>query len=479
MTKMQSLFSLTRDLRTRLFISVLIVYVYFINGFKSINEGSHLALTMAIVEERSFRINKYMFWTGWADYSEYPPGSRNYYSDKAPGLSFLGIPFYLLGKFVAYSIFGKYEFVFIRGTLASFMVLCSSILTALSVVVIFELCKLFEISEKTSLLTALSYAFGTIAFVYGVTFFAHGTSAFLLVSAAYLTVHYFKNERKDNTKVFLAGLALGYSVCVEYQNILALPPFLLFYLYKREFKNLILFLFPYLACLGTLAWYHNTIFGSPFATPYMYQGFSGEVQSVHAFSYPLHLGLWGLLFGTSHGLFYLSPFLLFAIYGFVLFFRRYPNEAIWFSSTFLLMLLLFSIHIGWSGGGAYGPRYLLSVIPFLVIPVGILLDTPSIAKNRKFQIIFFSTLAYSMFAIATGAVTNPTPPMWPQNPFLEYNLPLLIEGNLNSLFFKYFSPYTVILVPLLLLIINLRQFHILKLRNRLLDTINAFRKALP
>ena len=97
MTKLQLLVSLTRDIRTRLFFSVLIVYVYFINGFNSVNEGSHFALTLAIVEDRSFRINKYMFWTGGADYSEYPPGSRNYYSDKAPGLSFLGIPFYLLG----------------------------------------------------------------------------------------------------------------------------------------------------------------------------------------------------------------------------------------------------------------------------------------------------------------------------------------------------------------------------------------------
>jgi hypothetical protein len=455
------------------------VYVYFINGFNSVNEGSHFALTIAIVEEGSFRINKYIFWTGWTDYSEYPPGSRNYYSDKAPGLSFLGIPFYLLGKFVAYGIFGQYEFVFIRGTLASFMVLCSSILTALSVVVIFELCKLFEISEKTSLLTALSYAFGTITFVYGITFFAHGSSAFLLVSAAYLTVHYFQNERKDNTTVFLAGLALGYSVCLDYSNILALPPFLLFYAYKREFKKSLLFLVPYLACLGILAWYHYAIFGSPFTTPYLYQGFYGEMQSFNAFSYPIHLGLWNLLFGTYRGLFYLSPFLLFAVYGFVLFFRRNPQEAMWFASIFLLMLFFYSKYTLWHGGGAYGPRFLLGVIPFIVVPIGILLDTPPIAKNRWFQIIFFSTLAYSMFAIATGAVTNPTPPMWPQNPFLEYNLPLLLEGNLNSLFFKYISPYTVILVPLLLLIINLRQFHILKLRNRLLDTINAFRKALP
>jgi hypothetical protein len=188
--------------------------------------------------------------------------------------------------------------------------------------------------------------------------------------------------------------------------------------------------------------------------------------------------LWGLLLGTYRGLFYLSPFLLFSVYGFVLFFRRYPKEAIWFSLTFLFMLLLFSIHIGWFGGGAYGPRYLLSVIPFLVIPVGILLDTPSIAKNRWFQIIFFSTLVYSIFAITTGAITNPTPPMWPQNPFLEYNLKLLIEGNLDSALFKYISPYTILLVPILLLIVNVRQAHIFKLRKGLLTAINAFRKAL-
>jgi len=477
MTKAQSLFSLTRDIRTRLFLSVLIIYVYFINGFNSPNEGSRLALIMAIVEHQSFKINDFMEWTWWIDYSEYPPGSGNYYSDKGPGLSFLGIPFYFLGKFVAYRLYS--DPLLVNGTLASFVVVCGSIFTALSVVVVFEFCKLLEINEKTSLLTALSYAFGTIAFVYGKTFFAHGTSAFLLISAAYLTVHYFQNGRKDSTKVFLAGLALGYSVCIDYQNVLALPPILAFYAFKREFRKLLLFLVPYLACLGLLAWYHFVIFDSPFSTPYKYTGYYGEVQSFQAFSYPMYLGLWGLLFSTYRGLFYFSPFLLFTAYGFVLFFRRYPQEAIWFASNFLLMLFVLSVYVVWHGGGAYGPRLLLSVIPFIVVPIGILLDTPHIANNRWFQVIFFGTLAYSIFTIATGSVTDPVPFPWTPNPFLEYNLPLLIGGNLDSALFKYISPYTIILVPILLLVVNLRQIHLLKLRNKLLDTINAFRKALP
>ncbi|MFX1519908.1 MAG: hypothetical protein ACFFCD_08300 [Promethearchaeota archaeon] len=459
-------FQLLRDVRIRLFLSVLIIYSYFINGFNSPNEGTRLALIMAIVEQHSFKINKYMEWTWWIDYSEYPPESGIYYSDKAPGLSFIGIPFYFLGKFVAYRLYS--DLLLINGTVASFIVLCSSIFTALSVVVVFELCKLLKISQKASLLTALSYAFGTIAFVYGKTFFAHGTSAFLLISAAYLTVHYFQNGRKDSTKVLLAGLALGYSVCIDYQNVLALPPILSFYVFKREFRKLLFFLVPYIACLGLLAWYQYVAFGSPFSTPYNYTGTYGDVQSIQAFSYPMQLGLFGLLFGTYRGLFYLSPFLLFGIYGFVLFFRRYKYEAIWFASTFLLMLFVLSVYVVWYGGGAYGPRLLLSVIPFIVVPIGMLLDTRHISNNRWFQVFFFSTLTYSVFAIATGAVTDPVPYLWIQNPFLEYNLPLLIDGNLDSALFKYISPYTIILVPLLLLVVNLRHIHILELKKRLL-----------
>ncbi|MFX1555036.1 MAG: hypothetical protein ACFFBV_14010 [Promethearchaeota archaeon] len=477
MPKMQLLFSLTRDVRTRLFLSVLIIYVYFINGFNSPNEGSRLALTMAIVEQQSLKINDFMEWTWWIDYSEYPLGSGNYYSDKAPGLSFLGIPFYFLGRFVAYRLYS--DPLLINGTLASFVVICGSIFTALSVVVVFELCKLFKISEKTSLLTALSYAFGTIAFVYGKTFFAHGTSAFLLISAAYLTVHYFQNGGKDATKVLLAGLALGYSVCIDYQNFLALPPILAFYTLKRDFRKLAAFLVSYVACLGLLAWYHYAAFGNPFSTPYNYTGTYGDVQSTLAFSYPIYLGLFGLLFSTYRGLFYLSPFLLFGVYGFVLFFRRFKYEAIWFASTFLLMLFVLSMYVVWYGGGAYGPRLLLSVIPFIVVPIGMLLDNSYFSNKRWFQVLFFATLAYSVFAIATGAVTDPVPYLWIQNPFLEYNLPLLIEGNLDSALFKYISPYTILLMPILLLIINLRQFHLLKLRNRFLNTINALRKAQP
>ncbi len=98
---------LSLSIRQQLFIfSVLINFLFIPLGIASPNEGSRYLLTKTIVINNSFS------WpANWANNSTgywfFPDFGINqgYISDLAPGLSFILVPFYILGK-ILYGILG-------------------------------------------------------------------------------------------------------------------------------------------------------------------------------------------------------------------------------------------------------------------------------------------------------------------------------------------------------------------------------------
>lgn len=72
-----------------LFLILLACYAYFPPRWADWNQNSRLNLTLAIVDDGSFQIDRFVANTG--DYAKY---NGHYYSDKAPGTSFLAVPMY-------------------------------------------------------------------------------------------------------------------------------------------------------------------------------------------------------------------------------------------------------------------------------------------------------------------------------------------------------------------------------------------------
>jgi hypothetical protein len=85
------------------------------------------------------------------------------------------------------------------------------------------------------------------------------------------------------------------------------------------------------------------------------------------FTTPLLAGLGAYLFSLDRSLFLYSPVLLAGLLGIPSFLRRYPREG-WFS---LLLIVVYPfINAKWGvywGGPVWGPRFLLPIIPFLVL----------------------------------------------------------------------------------------------------------------
>jgi len=83
-------------------------------------------------------------------------------------------------------------------------------------------------------------------------------------------------------------------------------------------------------------------------------------------------GAWGLLFSPGKGLLLYAPPVLLALLAFAPFVRRYPMEGLVIAGLSLSYVLGYSSRRGWHGGLCWGPRYLLPVLPLMLLPVGAL-----------------------------------------------------------------------------------------------------------
>jgi len=416
----------------KLFVVVLVIYLYFLNGFHSSNEWSRYALIQAIIDEHRLIIDNYI--SNTLDFSYYNGHS---YSDKAPGLSFVGIPVYFIAKFLIDSRWIQY-----------LLISLISIFSALSVVLVYELVGILGGNKTSKLLTALIYAFGTIAWVYSKNFFAHGFSAFLLLLSMYYARLF---VQENNVKfIFVSGIAIGYSIVVEYPNLLLLVPFLLYFISYNTKKKLIYFIVPVALFLMVLGTYHYICFGSPFSTPYRYTSGYGNVQDIDVFSNPVHKGLFWLLFSPYRGLFYLSPVLLLSPFGLFLLYKKYKPETILFLSFFMIIVLFYSRYIYWSGGACYGPRFILAVVPFFTLPLAQVIE--KYKDQRSFLLLFFVLMGYSIFANAMGVIVSYHVGQEIRNPLL-YNVKYLQNGGtIDSFLFSVVSPLTI-LFPIIVILI--------------------------
>ena len=385
-----------------LFFSTFLIYLFTTGQFVSVNEYSHLALTMAIVENGTFSVNAYVSWFeikgGVLDVHYY---NGNYYSDKAPGLSFLGVPVYIIGKTFGLS----------KSTILFSLLCINDFFAALSVVLVYRLCNFLESDRQINILTSLTYAFGTIAWVYAGTFFSHSTAVFFVLMATYLMFSYIR-KTDDYMRLFFAGLSIGYGILVEYTTIFIAFTLGTYFILNKKGKKLWLFFLPigfFLLVLGT---YNYLLYNNPFTISYvaLVSGTSSSIFSLgwlQVFQTPLYIGCFGLLFSPQNGLFFYSPVLLFFIYGNYLIHKRLKNESLFFLFSFLSLLCFYSIY-NWRGGWCYGPRFLSSVIPFITIPLS---STISKFKGKLFfQILFSILLGFSIFATALGALVDPIPP---------------------------------------------------------------------
>jgi hypothetical protein len=206
--------------------------------------------------------------------------------------------------------------------------------------------------------------------------------------------------------------------------------------------------------------YHQAAFGHPLESGYKYLN-DAAYQPWHlggflGIRYPDPRALFLSYFSPLRGLFTLSPFLLLALPGLVLL-RREARASVesralfWLSVAVLVGYTYFTSSFSYdSWGWTTGPRHLTGLVPFLLLPVALVLERLRTAKQR--WLLGAAAAACTVSIVVTGVATfvNYVPDSV-SNVFLGLAVPLLKAGYLPPSVLSFWGiPQPMAGIPLLL-----------------------------
>lgn len=432
-----------------LFLLLIGIYAYFYQAGGA-NQNSRFDLVRSMVEERTFQIDHYHRNT-----NDKAQREQHYYTDKAPGVSWLGAPVHQAVIAIAGNNSQPPRYLDVSMYLVT--IFAVAIPSALAGLMLFMLGSIWGLSPRASAALALAYGLGTLAFPYSTLFYGHQLAAALLLAAFVLLV---QMRQQSSTGIVSApalattGLLLGYAVVTEYPAALACAVLCLYAaVFVRPYGRLAWLAVGMAIPGAALAMYHNAAFGGPFTLPYEF-----STQAPRHLGFFMGIGLpdadtlYQILFSSYRGLFYSSPWLLLAIPGAVLMLRqrRFRAEAIVCMAIVLMFVWLNASLVDWEGGAAMGPRYMIPAIPFVAILTvwawKALLTIPAIAKGfpekrlsrlpagfwaRLTALVpCFVALGLSLVGMLAGAAVNPQVSPDIKRPLEEVLYPLFFSGDI-------------------------------------------------
>ena len=320
----------------------------------------------------------------------------HYYSKYGIGQSLIAIPLYLGGLVLGRVVTSPGIHFLTRFSTA----MLNPLVSALVCVLVFGFCTRLGLPTRSAVTLTLVYGLGTIAWPYSKTFYSEPLVTMFLLASVYALV-FLKNAGRV-AKLLLAGGLWGASIMVKLTALIVAPALLLYLVARGREKgqhprnligDLALLFAPVLGSVSVIFWYNAVRFGSGFDTGYRAVDWSltGGV-----------VGLYGLLFSPGRGLFLYMPIVILSAPALLNFYKQHRWEATLFALIVAAYTLVHSAYNSWEGGGVWGPRLLLPMIPFLIIPLGSLL--PAIS-NRKWLEFLFVALLFCSILIQISAIS--------------------------------------------------------------------------
>lgn len=411
-----------------LFLALFLTYGYFSQG-GGWNQNARMDLVRSIVEQKTFFIDSYVQNTG--DWSRF---GGHYYPNKPPGSSFIGIPIYFLiyqvEKLSGVNFYQRF-FLNLNGYLLTLFSV--SLLSSILGVIFYRFLFFLSTNQGERISLTLAYSLGTLAFPYSTLFYGHQIAAFLAFLAFYLL---FKIKRTESlpekivrSYLIVSGFLSGLAVLMEYTSLVVTGFFILYLFIFLKRKTIYLgffglgFSFPIFLLLR----YNFVCFENPFSTGLAYQNplWLKGTQTFYGFVFPKLMTFLQLTFLPYRGLFFTSPILLLSIPGFLYISKiRNLRAEFWLSlSIVLFYFLLNASFYTWEGGWACGPRYMIPMLPFLVVPI--------IYCFKKFKKITYFLVFVSIFFMFAITAVRPEVPSFVKNPLFDYVLPNFFNGELS------------------------------------------------
>lgn len=339
------------DLRIALavFAALCSVYLFTFNGlFRSIDELALFSAAESLVQSRSLARPQLNF----TPYHN-PVGSLE------PLQPFIAMPLYALAVHIP------------AVSNIHVVMLLNPILTALTGALLYLLARQMGYLQRVSVGVALIYGLATMAWPYTRTFFREPLLALLWIAALWAFNRWWETQHPLAlatcfTLLLLAGTAKLTSLAV-------LPVYIVITLWKvpSEKRRMTAVALTMLLLLG------GALLLAMFRVRNL--AVTGILKTLLNYQPgPALLHIYGLLFSPGKGLFVYSPVMLLSLIGFRCFSRKRRAEAFLVGGTLLVVLGLYSSLGDWYGGLAWGPRFLVPVLPLLTLPIAEVL-----ASQRK------------------------------------------------------------------------------------------------
>jgi hypothetical protein len=411
-----------------------LIYFYEGGGW---NQNSRFDLLRAIVEQHTLQIDAYHENT--QDKAHF---QGHYYSDKAPGVVFLALPFALVAR-PALRLAGIDPHS-PRGEVAlSYLVIAGAVAlpTALAGMCLFFLGLRFGGGvPAAAALGTIVMCLGTPIWAYGSLFWAHALvgACLLFAFAAALKIGDEMSARIDFFLALAVGLAAGWATVTEYPAApaSAIVAFLgLSRVWPRgaaaRWRVALGVGVSAGICVVVLLAYLHAAFGS-FRPSYSYynpNSFSFmQQQGYLGLTYPHPDRLLKLLFGCARGLFFASPVLLASACGLWRLGREKAHRAAAVAAAAIVAyyFLFNAAFYWWKAGLTFGPRYAGASIPLLCMGIAVAWAR----ATRAWRWVILGLAAWSIFVALMVVATTSELSMQDSCPLVHSAWPKFWAGQL-------------------------------------------------
>ena len=311
----------------------------------------------------------------------------HYYAKYGLGWSLVAAPLCVLGRTLAGFMPGAVEGFVTRAAVT----LLNPLLTAVSGVLLYYLARCFYPTPLAVTLAVL-YGLDTVAWYYAKSTFSEPLVTLLLLGALYAV---------ECGHLTAAGTALGGIVLTRQVALALAAPVVVWALMRarqdrpgRLLRSAISLLIP--LALGQLAvfGYNAYRFSDPFENGY------GSI----AWDTPLFLGLYSQLLSPGKGMFVFMPVLLLGILGWPMLWRRRRDWGWLILALVVFHLVPYALYQDWAGGGGWGPRLLLPIVPLILFPAGEIVQRWQLQRIGRIAVAVL--VAVSLFIQVLGVSVN-------------------------------------------------------------------------
>ncbi len=359
------------------------------NHFHTIDEGSMFVTAINIMDRGELHSNQ-LGWAQWANHPGQAQGqiteSGDVYSKKSWLVIALIIPLLALGRFIP--ALGLTRAVLLLGPL----------LFALTATLLYRFARGLGFSRTVGTLATGAFALSTMALVYSKLAIGEAVSSFGLLIALF-ALNQIWADHSPAEMLCGAGLALAVGANAAY--VLLVPVFVLALIaptwrtvsLRQTAARLARFSVPLAAVGAALAAYNYARFGSVLQTGRHF------APGQEGFTTPLWWAVPGLTISPARGFFWYNPPALLAFFSWPRFHRAHRALSWMMIALVLSQLFIFGAWWEWWGGYGWGPRFLLPLVPLVILACLPLFETVARRGSKLLTRLIVGAILAAGFAV--------------------------------------------------------------------------------